>query len=137
MSRELVVGVSGLALEEADRATRVAVKPIKNLLKNKLNLASDDEAVRRAAAGDLGASGQMEAAPWLEAAAAKEQTCRSDDDVTAVPTMRASGAVVCTSWKPFMCRRQASGEPYSPASAASPSKVISPLLSTSTYSKRT
>ena len=60
-------------LEEADRATRVAVKPIKNLLKNKLNLASDDEAVRRAAAGDLGASGQTEAAPWLEAAAAKER----------------------------------------------------------------
>jgi urea transport system permease protein len=60
-------------LEEADRATRVAVKPIKTLLKNKLNLSSNDEAVRRAAAGDLGASGQMEAAPWLEAAAAKEQ----------------------------------------------------------------
>lgn len=61
------------ALEDTDRATRVTVKPIKNLLKNKLNLASDDEAVRRAAAGDLGASGQIEAAPWLEAAAAKEQ----------------------------------------------------------------
>ncbi|MCC6141329.1 MAG: urea ABC transporter permease subunit UrtB [Nitrospira sp.] len=61
-----------LVLEEADRATRVAVKPVKALLKNKLNLASDDEAVRRAAAGDLGVSGQRLAAPWLEAAAAKE-----------------------------------------------------------------
>ncbi len=61
-----------LVLEDADRATRVAVKPVKALLKNKLNLASDDESVRRVAAGDLGASGQPLAAPWLEAAAAKE-----------------------------------------------------------------
>ncbi|ULA64431.1 MAG: Urea ABC transporter, permease protein UrtB [Nitrospira sp.] len=61
-----------LALEDADRATRVAVKPFKALLKNKLNLASDDESVRRVAAGDLGASGQWLAAPWLDAAAAKE-----------------------------------------------------------------
>ncbi len=59
-------------LEDADRATRVAVKPVKTLLKNKLNLASADEAVRRAAAGDLGASGQSVAVPWLEAAAAGE-----------------------------------------------------------------
>ena len=61
-----------LVLEEADRATRVAVKPIKTLLKNKLNLTSADEAVRRAAAGDLGASGRPVAIAWLEAAAAGE-----------------------------------------------------------------
>ncbi len=59
-------------LENADRATRVAVKPIKTLLKNKLSLTSNDEAVRRAAASDLGASGQAVAVPWLEAAAARE-----------------------------------------------------------------
>lgn len=61
-----------LVLEDADRATRVAVKPVKALLRNKLNLTSDDEMLRRAAAGDLGASGQMVAVPWLDAAAAKE-----------------------------------------------------------------
>lgn len=61
-----------LVLEDADRATRVAVKPIKTLLKNKLNLASHDEAVRRAAAGDLGASGQPAAIAWLDTAAAGE-----------------------------------------------------------------
>ncbi|SPP64271.1 putative urea ABC transporter, permease protein UrtB [Nitrospira lenta] len=60
------------ALDDADRATRVAVKPIKTLLKNKLNLASGDEAVRRAAAGDLGTSGQPVARAWLETAAVKE-----------------------------------------------------------------
>ncbi len=59
-------------LADADRATRVAVKPIQTLLKNKINLASNDETVRRAAASDLGASGQTVAAPWLEAAATGE-----------------------------------------------------------------
>ena len=61
-----------LVLDDADRATRVAVKPVKTLLKNKLNLASRDEAVRRAAAGDLGASGQPVAISWLDTAAAGE-----------------------------------------------------------------
>ncbi|MFO0707818.1 MAG: urea ABC transporter permease subunit UrtB [Nitrospira sp.] len=60
------------ALEDADRATRVAVKPVKALLKNKLGLVSGDDAVRRIAAGDLGQSGQAVAVPWLDAAAAKE-----------------------------------------------------------------
>lgn len=60
------------ALEEADRATRVVVKPVKALLKNKLALVSEDDAVRRAAAGDLGQSGQSVAVAWLDAAAAKE-----------------------------------------------------------------
>jgi len=60
------------ALADADRATRVAVKPIKDLLKNKLNLASETDDVRRSAAADLGTSGQFSAVPWLEQAAVKE-----------------------------------------------------------------
>ncbi len=60
------------ALDDADQATRVAVKPGKVLLKNKLGLLSDDEAIRRIASGDLGQSGQLMALPWLEAAAARE-----------------------------------------------------------------
>jgi urea transport system permease protein len=60
------------ALVEADRATRVAGKPVKDLLKNKLNLTSDADDVRRSAAADLGSSGQLMAVPWLEQAAAKE-----------------------------------------------------------------
>ena len=62
------------ALADADRATRVAVKPVKDLLKNKLNLASDSEEARRSAAADLGTSGQLSAVPWLEQAAAKESS---------------------------------------------------------------
>ncbi len=61
-------------LSEADRATRVAVKPAKDLLKNRLNLAHESDDVRRSAAVDLGASGQVLAVPWLEAAATKESS---------------------------------------------------------------
>ena len=57
---------------DADRATRVAIKPVKDLLKNKLNLSSESDEIRRLAAADLGASGQVWGLPWLEAAAAKE-----------------------------------------------------------------
>lgn len=60
------------ALADADRATRVAVKPVKDLLKNKLKLASETDEVRRSAAADLGTSGQLSAVPWLEQAASKE-----------------------------------------------------------------
>ncbi|MDE3050516.1 MAG: hypothetical protein KGJ48_11530, partial [Nitrospirota bacterium] len=60
------------ALAEADRATRVAVKPAKDLLKNKLNLASETDEVRRSAAADLGTSGQLSAVAWLQLAASKE-----------------------------------------------------------------
>ena len=59
-------------LADADRATRVAIKPVKDLLKNKLNLRSERDEVRRSAAADLGTSGQVSAAPWLEEAATKE-----------------------------------------------------------------
>jgi urea transport system permease protein len=60
------------ALADADRATRVAVKPVKDLLKNKLNLTSETDEVRRSAAADLGTSGQLSAVAWLEQAASKE-----------------------------------------------------------------
>lgn len=57
---------------EADRATRTAIKPVKDLLKNKLNLSNESDEVRRVAAADLGASGHAPALPWLEAAASQE-----------------------------------------------------------------
>ncbi len=57
---------------EADRATRIAIKPVKDLLKNKLNLSNESDEVRRVAAADLGASGHAPALPWLEAAASQE-----------------------------------------------------------------
>lgn len=60
------------ALADADRATRVAVKPVKDLVRNKLNLVSETDDVRRSAAADLGTSGQFSAVPWLEQAAVKE-----------------------------------------------------------------
>ncbi len=60
------------AVVDADRATRVAVKPVKDLLKNKLKLASETDDVRRSAAADLGTSRQLSAVPWLERAAANE-----------------------------------------------------------------
>lgn len=59
-------------LADADRATRVAVKPVKDLLKNKINLAHEKEEVRRSAAADLGTSGQLSAVAWLESAASQE-----------------------------------------------------------------
>src|SRR3954468_22940031 len=61
-------------LSDLDRATRVAVKPVKDLLKNKLNLLSAFDDTRRSAATDLGSSGQVVAVPWLEQAAATEQS---------------------------------------------------------------
>jgi len=61
-------------LSDVDRATRVAVKPVKDLLKNKLNLLSPSDDVRRSAAADLGSSGQFIAVPWLEQAAVSEQS---------------------------------------------------------------
>lgn len=67
-----MLAVLELALADADRLTRVAVKPAKDLLKNKLNLSSESDDVRRSAAADLGASGQPLAGPMLERAAEKE-----------------------------------------------------------------
>lgn len=60
------------ALTDADRATRMAVKPVKDLLKNKLNLANESDDIRRSAAADLGNSGQPAAVAWLEEAASTE-----------------------------------------------------------------
>ena len=61
-------------LSDVDRATRVAVKPVKDLLKNKLNLLSLSDDTRRSAAADLGSSGQVVAVPWLEQSATKEHS---------------------------------------------------------------
>ena len=58
---------------EADRLVRQAIKPVVDLLKNRANLASDQQDFRRSAAADLGMMGRLEAIKWLEEAAAKEQ----------------------------------------------------------------
>jgi len=55
-----------------DRAVRVAIKPVVDFLKNRVNLTSDSPDVRRSAASDLGASGRGEAIPFLKQAAAHE-----------------------------------------------------------------
>ncbi len=55
-----------------DRAIRLALKPVIELLKNRLNLASKDSDTRRSAAADLGTFGKPIAIPWLEAALATE-----------------------------------------------------------------
>ncbi|MDH4250131.1 MAG: urea ABC transporter permease subunit UrtB [Nitrospira sp.] len=57
---------------EADRATRQAIKPVIDLLKNHANLTSDQSDTRRSAAADLVGTGRPEAIVWLEEAAAKE-----------------------------------------------------------------
>lgn len=57
---------------EADRATRQALKPVIDLLKNHANLTSEQADTRRSAAADLVGTGRPEAIRWLEAAAAKE-----------------------------------------------------------------
>lgn len=61
-------------LADADRATRVAVKPVKDLLKNRLNLTHESDDIRRSAAVDLGSSGQLVAVSWLEQAARTERS---------------------------------------------------------------
>ncbi len=58
--------------ENADRSVRLAIKPLIDLLKNKVNLASPDSDRRRSAAADLGSSGKPVVVPWLEAALATE-----------------------------------------------------------------
>lgn len=57
---------------EADRAVRIALKPVIDLLKNRANLTSDQPDTRRSAAADLVGTGRSEAIIWLEEAAAKE-----------------------------------------------------------------
>ncbi len=58
--------------ENADRSVRVAIKPLMDLLKNKVNLASPDSDQRRSAAVDLGSTGRPVVVPWLETALATE-----------------------------------------------------------------
>ena len=57
---------------EADRAVRIAIKPVIDLLKNHANLTSEQPDTRRSAAADLVGTGRLEAITWLEEAAAKE-----------------------------------------------------------------
>lgn len=57
---------------DADRATRQALKPVIDLLKNHANLTSEQSDTRRSAAADLVGTGRPEAIAWLETAAATE-----------------------------------------------------------------
>lgn len=59
--------------EVGSRAVRIAVKPVVDLLKNRANLTSDSPDTRRSAAADLGMGGRVEAIPYLQAAAVKEE----------------------------------------------------------------
>ena len=56
----------------ADRATRQAIKPVMDLLRNRAKLMSEDPNVRRSAATDLGTMGRTVAISWLDQAATKE-----------------------------------------------------------------
>jgi urea transport system permease protein len=58
--------------ENADRSVRLAIKPLMDLLRNRVNLSSPDSNQRRSAAVDLGSSGRPVVVPWLEAALATE-----------------------------------------------------------------
>jgi urea transport system permease protein len=58
--------------DNSDRAVRLAIKPVIDLLRNRANLASSDSDQRRSAATDLGSLGKPIAVPWLEEALAKE-----------------------------------------------------------------
>ena len=56
----------------ADRSLRMAIKPVADAWRHRMNLASPDADTRRSAATDLGMSGRAAAIPWLQAAAANE-----------------------------------------------------------------
>ena len=56
----------------ADRSLRMAIKPVADAWKHRVNLTSPDADTRRSAAADLGSSGRTAALPWLETAAATE-----------------------------------------------------------------
>lgn len=56
-----------------DRAVRIAIKPVVDLLKNRANLSSDLPDYRRSAASDLGMTGLAEAIALLQQAAEKEK----------------------------------------------------------------
>lgn len=57
---------------QADRSTRMLLKPIIDLHKNRIKLTDADPDVRRSAATDLGTLGKPIAISWLEQAAAQE-----------------------------------------------------------------
>jgi urea transport system permease protein len=59
--------------EVGNRAVRITVKPVVDLLKNRANLMSASPDFRRSAASDLASTGRMEAIPFLKQAAEKEQ----------------------------------------------------------------
>lgn len=59
--------------EVGSRAVRVSIKPVVDLLKNRANLTSESPDFRRSAAADLATAGRVEAIPYLEQAAAKEE----------------------------------------------------------------
>jgi urea transport system permease protein len=59
--------------EVSDRAVRIAIKPVIDLLQNRANLRSDSPDTRRSAAADLGMGGRVEAIPSLTQAAAQEE----------------------------------------------------------------
>ncbi len=58
---------------EGDRSLRMAIKPVLDLLKNKMKLTSRKAEDRRSAAADLAATGNPMALVWLEAALPTEQ----------------------------------------------------------------
>ena len=58
---------------EGDRSLRMAIKPVLDLLKNKMKLTSRKTEDRRSAAADLAATGNPMALVWLEAALPTEQ----------------------------------------------------------------
>ncbi|HJU05801.1 MAG TPA: urea ABC transporter permease subunit UrtB [Nitrospiraceae bacterium] len=57
----------------ADRSLRVLIKPVIDLLKNKVKLAAHEADLRRSAAADLGGLGKPVAIPWLKEALEREQ----------------------------------------------------------------
>jgi urea transport system permease protein len=57
---------------EGDRSLRLVIKPIADMIRNRVRLRDSDADIRRSAANDLGSSGRLEAIPWLEQAAARE-----------------------------------------------------------------
>jgi urea transport system permease protein len=68
----LAVAPEALEAIEADRRVRQLLKPLIDSLRNRRNLASPEEAMRRSAATDLGNLGNPAAIPWLEEALAGE-----------------------------------------------------------------
>ena len=58
--------------DDADRTTRLALKPVVDLIKDRLNLTSANSDQRRSAATDMGGLGHPVAIPWLQVALSQE-----------------------------------------------------------------